>query len=249
MIRCQFKSISLPKFGNSADENEDNILEPSKSEIETETLVKFAISDGATESSFSKEWSDLLVSVYKDKSFEQAYLPETIKTISETWQSMATAINLPWYAEQKAEKGAFATFLGLTINRETSSFEVIAVGDCTLFQIRNNEIVFSFPVTSVEDFNNTPNLIASNNDYQIDLEKNVIYDSGTIQEKDILLLATDAMAVWILKQKNRSEKVRKLLIEQFEKQDEQNFEEWLNKQRKTNKIKNDDVTLLMIKFE
>lgn len=249
MISCQFKSISLPKFGNSADENEDNILEPSKSEVETETLVKFAISDGATESSFSKEWSDLLVSTYKDKSFEKTYLPETIKTISETWQSMATAIDLPWYAQQKAEKGAFATFLGLTINRETSSFEVIAVGDCTLFQIRNNEIVFSFPVTSVEDFNNTPNLIASNNDYQTDLEKNVIYDSGTIQEKDIFLLATDAMAVWILKQKNRSEKVRKLLIEQFEKQDEQNFEEWLNKQRKTNKIKNDDITLLMIKFE
>lgn len=249
MISCQFKSISLPKFGNSADENEDNILEPSKSEVETETLVKFAISDGATESSFSKEWSDLLVSAYKDKPFEKTYLPETIKTISKTWQSMATAIDLPWYAQQKAEKGAFATFLGLTINRETSSFEVIAVGDCTLFQIRNNEIVFSFPVTSVEDFNNTPNLIASNNDYQTDLEKNVIYDSGTIQEKDILLLATDAMAVWVLKQKNRSEKVRKLLIEQFEKQDEQNFEEWLNKQRKTNKIKNDDVTLLMIKFE
>lgn len=249
MISCQFKSISLPKFGNSADENEDNILEPSKSEVETETFVKFAISDGATESSFSKEWSDLLVSAYKDKSFEQTYLPETIKTISESWQSMIANMDLPWYAEQAAQKGAFATFLGLTINRETNSFEVVAIGDCTLFQIRNNEIIFSFPVTSIEDFNNTPNLIASNNDYQIDLDINVIYGSGTIQEKDILLLATDAMAVWILKQKNRSEKVRKLLIERFEKQDEQNFEEWLNKQRKTNKIKNDDVTLLMIRFE
>ena len=249
MISCQFKSISLPKFGNSADENEDNILEPSKSEIETETIVKFAISDGATESSFSKEWSDLLVSAYKDKSFEQAYLPETIKTISETWQSMAAAIDLPWYAEQKAEKGAFATFLGLTINKEENSFDAVAVGDCSLFQIRNNEIYFSFPVISIEDFNNTPNLIASNEKYQTDLENNTVYHKGEIEPNDIIILATDAIAAWILKQKNRNPKIIQILIEQFEKQDEQNFEEWLNKKRKTNKIKNDDVTLLKIKFE
>lgn len=249
MISCQFKSISLPKFGNSVDENEDNILEPSKSEIETETIVKFAISDGATESSFSKEWSDLLVSAYKDKSFEQAYLPETIKTISETWQSMATAIDLPWYAEQKAEKGAFATFLGLTINKEENSFDAVAVGDCSLFQIRNDEMYFSFPVMSIEDFHNTPNLIASNEKYQTDLENNTVYHKGEIEPNDIIILATDAIAAWILKQKNRNPKIIQILIKQFEKQDEQNFEEWLNKQRKTNKIKNDDVTLLMIKFE
>ncbi len=58
MLKCNFKSITTPKLGNAVDENEDNILEPSKSEILFDTLIKFAISDGATESSFSKEWSD-----------------------------------------------------------------------------------------------------------------------------------------------------------------------------------------------
>lgn len=249
MLQCHFKSISLPKFGNSVDENEDNILEPSKSETKTEALVKFAISDGATEASFSKEWSDLLVSAYKDKPFDKIHLSETIKAISETWQSMATAIELPWYAEQKAENGAFATFLGLTINREESFFEVVAVGDCTLFQIRNYELIFSFPASSIEDFNNTPNLIASNEKYQTDLEKNVVYHNGTIQQNDIILLATDALAAWILKQDKRLEKVKKKLINQFEHQNKKTFEDWLNKERNKNRIKNDDVTLLMIKFE
>ncbi len=55
--------------------------------------------------------------------------------------SMANAIELPWYAEQKAETGAFATFLGLTINREESIYNVVAIGDCTLFQIRNDESI------------------------------------------------------------------------------------------------------------
>lgn len=249
MLQCHFKSISLPKFGNSADENEDNILEPGKSEVESDMLIRFAISDGATESSFSKEWSDLLVSGYKDKPFDKNHLSETIKSISETWQSTVNAIDLPWYAQQKAENGAFATLLGLTINREESSFEVIAIGDCTLFQIRNEELYFLFPVSSPEDFNNTPDLIATNEKYQTDFGKNALYQSGNILPGDIILLATDALAAWILKQKNRSQKVKKKLVDQFEKQDEHALKEWLNKKRATGSIKNDDVTLLMIKFE
>ncbi len=75
---------------------------------------------------------------------------------------MATAIELPWYAEQKVETGAFATFLGLTIDKGENSFEIIAVGDCTFFQISNNELKFSFPIQSIEDFGNTPNLISTN---------------------------------------------------------------------------------------
>lgn len=101
----------------------------------------------------------------------------------------------------------------------------------------------------MEDFNNTPNLIASNEKYQTDIENNVVYHNGKIEPNDIILLATDALAAWILKQKNRNLKIRKNLIEQFEKNDETTFEEWLNKKRATSRIKNDDVTLLMIKFE
>lgn len=245
----RFKSISLPKFGNSADENEDNISEPPESELETEPLLRFAISDGATEASFSKEWSELLVRAYQEKSFDSICLPETIRSISETWKSRVDSIELPWYAQQKVENGAFATFLGLTINREENSFEAIAVGDCALFQIRNDELFFSFPVLSVDDFNNTPNLIASNEKYQTDLENNAVYQNGKVEPDDIIILATDALAAWILKQKDRHPKIKKRLIEQFEKHDKSTFEEWLKRERTSNRIKNDDVSILMIRFE
>ncbi|MCG7860445.1 hypothetical protein MD537_25915, partial [Flavihumibacter sediminis] len=95
---------------NTADENEDNLLTPSNAD---ETLLRFAISDGATETSFSKEWSDLLVTYYKDNSFEQDHFGSTLDKASKSWQSIATAIELPWYAQQKAEIGAFAAFLGV----------------------------------------------------------------------------------------------------------------------------------------
>lgn len=248
MLKCDFKSLTTQKFGNSINENEDNILEPSKSEIEFDTLIKFAVSDGATESSFSKEWSDLLVSAYKDKSFDISLLPDTLKAISFSWQSMANAIELPWYAEQKAETGAFATFLGLTINREESLYNVVAIGDCTLFQIRNNEAILTFPITTIEEFGNTPNLFSSNPKYQTEIEKTVTYYNGSIQPNDLIVIATDALAAWIFKEKDAIEKPWNHLLSILN-QSREDFEIWLNNQRKANEIKNDDVTLIIINFE
>lgn len=248
MLNCNYKSITTQKFGNSIDENEDNLLEPSKSEIEFDTLVRFAISDGATESSFSKEWSDLLVSTYKDKPFDKEHLPETLKGISDTWQAMATTIDLPWYAQQKAETGAFATFLGLTINREQNTFETVAIGDCTLFQIRNDKLILTFPVTSIEEYGNTPNLIATNPQYQTDFDRTTAYGSGSIELNDMIIIATDALAAWIFKQKNAGEKPWNHLTNILDNY-MVDFENWLNNKRHTNEIKNDDVTLLILKFK
>jgi len=253
MLPCYSKSITLPKIGNSKEENEDRILEPSESEMKSDPIVRFAISDGATESSFSRRWAELLVNAYKSESFDKEHLSETVKAISKTWQSEIKLIELPWYAQQKAEKGAFATFLGLTIDRKKNSFEAVAVGDCILFQIREGELLRSFP--RIKGFNNTPNLIASVEKYQTDLGKNVIYRPGNIQSKDIILLSTDAFAAWILKETNLGRKKLKKgwrgddLFKRLEEKNKIKFEKWLNKQRKENKIKNDDVSLLIIKFE
>jgi hypothetical protein len=247
MFSCHFKTLSLPKRGDTQDKNEDNFLIPSDAE---DILLKFAVSDGATESSFSKVWSDLLVCSFKDKSFDKEHLAETLKGISDTWQSMATAIELPWYAQEKTETGAFATFLGLTINREDKTFETVAIGDCNLFQIRNDELLFTFPVTTIEEFGNTPNLIASNQKYQTEFEKTVAYSNGSILPNDLIILATDALAAWIFKKKDAGEKPWKHLanILNFENY-KMDFENWLNNQRESKEIKNDDVTLLILKFE
>ena len=247
MLKCQYNSISLPKLGNSVDENEDNILV--QSEIVFENSIRFAISDGATEASFTKEWSDVLVRGYKDMSFDNINLPETIKKLSENWQSKIPSIeNMPWYVQKKAKKGAFATFLGLTINRVENSFDAIAVGDSALFQIRKDELIVSFPISSVENFNNRPHLIATNEKYQTDLEMNVHYRHGEIQPEDIFFLSTDALAKWFLIHSLSGSKIWKRLKNLLE--NKKNFEDWVNKRRKGNKyIKNDDVTLIMIKFE
>lgn len=248
MLTCDYKSITKQKFGNSIAENEDNFLAPSKSEVESEVLMRFAIADGATESSFSKEWSNLLVSCYKDSPFDRDKIAETVNKLSESWHSLIKVEQLPWFAQEKAKIGAFASLLGLTVDRAEHKFEAVAIGDCTLFQVRNNEVILTFPVATVDEFCNTPNLIATNRNYQTEFEKTVAYGKGSIEPADIMLLATDAMAAWIFRQWKAGERpwhhLQNILTNYRD-----DFERWLNNQRQANEIKNDDITLIAIAFE
>lgn len=250
MLKCSHKYISIAKVGNSVNENEDNLLVPSLSELESEQILKFAISDGATESLFSKEWSDLLVSCYKDKPFDLANLPLTINAISEKWQSVISAIDLPWYAQQKLENGAFATFLGITLNLVEKTYESVSIGDCTLFQVRNNELICSFPITSFEDFGNTPSLFATNSKYQTDFEKSVKYLNGQVESEDLLILTSDALAMWLFKRLNEGEKPWQSLLTLLNYEDyHTDFANWTFNKIKDNEIKNDDISVVLINIE
>ena len=251
MLKCSYKYISIANVGNSVDENEDSILVPSSSELEREPVIKFAISDGATESSFSKEWSSLLVSCYKDMPFDIANLPLTINAISERWQLKTSAIELPWYAQQKLENGAFATFLGITLNLEEQTFESVSIGDCTLFQVRNDELIRSFPITSIEDFGNTPSLFATNSKFQTDYEKSVKYLKGeAIRSGDLLILASDALAMWLFKRLSEGEKPWLILFILLKYENYQtDFSDWIFNKIKDKEMKNDDISVILINIE
>jgi hypothetical protein len=244
MLKCNFKSISIPKHGNTITENEDSFLTPKYADY---TLLKFAISDGATESSFSKEWSQLLVKSYENSSFEKNQFIDSLRKVAESWELITSEKALEWYAEQKLQLGAFATFLGITINREENYYNAVGIGDCTLFHFRNNELHHSFPIIAKEQFGNTPDLLSTNSNFQSDIDNKLKYDQHEIEANDIILLATDALAAWIFKEIEAKEKpwmqLSSFLNDENNKID---FENWLNEKRENDEIKNDDVTILII---
>ena len=249
-LKCSCKFISVVKIGNSDDENEDNILVPSLTELESEKEKKFAISDGATESIFSREWSSLLVSCFKDKPFDMVNLPSTINAISETWYSNISSIDLPWYAQEKLEIGAFATFLGLKLDLKDQVFEAVSIGDCTLFQIRNNEFLKSFPIEKYEEFGNTPALFSINPKYQTNFEETVKYLKVNVESGDLLILSSDAIAMWIFNRLNNGEKPwlnLEILLSCVKYVND--FTCWVYDKIREYKIKNDDISLILINIE
>lgn len=247
MLQCKFDFICCEKDGNTEIENEDAYLIPNKNEVGGNPIQKFAISDGATESSFSKEWADLLVTYFKDYSFEES-LPETLKLIRDSWQDKIGKIELPWYAQQKVQSGTYAAFLGLTINLDDNEWRSIAIGDSDLFIIRNNELIQSFPISKVNDFGSTPYLLSSLSTQNLEIQDYLKREQGEIQSGDLFILGTDAISAWLLSEsENQGWKNLKNLVLK-EGYSEMDFRNWIKNKRETKEIKNDDTTLIVIEF-
>jgi hypothetical protein len=243
MLACHFKTVTVPKLGYTEEENEDRFSAPVDLE---EMQLRFAVADGATEASFSKEWAALLVTSFQDRNKGPEDLAALVAWGRIEWQSLIDGIPMPWYAEQKASAGAFATLLGIQIDRQEQCFDAYASGDCTLFHIRNNQLVNSFPIQESVEFGNTPDLLCSVNGYG-GSEQWLRYQHGRILAGDGLILATDAIAAWILSRKEQDDQPWFQLDNLLSCEDAKNdFTNWLNQKRQAMEIKNDDVTLLLI---
>src|SRR5690606_35553105 len=123
------------------------------------------------------------------------------------WRQQVLSLPLPWYAEEKARKGAFSSLLGLdltatsfegNVDSQTGKWFALAVGDTCMFHIRRDQLLTAFPLANPEDFDNTPLLISSNLARNVEVWASVEELQGEWQAGDLFILATDAMAVWLL---------------------------------------------------
>ncbi|MDQ0871580.1 hypothetical protein QFZ77_000239 [Paenibacillus sp. V4I3] len=200
MVQIENTCFSLPKAGNRKDEYEDAV--GSSIFVNKDTAYyRFAIADGASESSFSDIWANLLASGYCNGKFESKHIDKSVSKLSKAWKRKLNAKNLPWYAEEKLKSGAFSTLAGITFrltDASSAGFDAVAIGDSCIFQVRGDKIIAFFPLSSIDDFHNRPVLISSNTVNNIHLKMFVKKWTGTAQTGDTFLLMTDALACWTL---------------------------------------------------
>lgn len=246
MLTYDIKTFSCSKEGHSFEENEDAFM-ISSFEFR-EDSIRIAVADGATESSFSKEWGDILVSFFCAFEYcNERFLKGIYPFLRRYWLQKVNAVNLPWYAQQKMEMGAFASFLGIDINQNEGNVNIIAVGDSNLFVFRDDKLDMAFPIKTAEDFGNNPLLISSEpsknkSDGPLFLEEVLILKPG-----DIVVLGTDAISQWILKEVEIGSNPINTLKELLNNDDQPVLLlNWLGEQRETHSIKNDDTTIILI---
>lgn len=253
----------VPKEGYSQDEYEDAFS------CSPET-GHFAIADGATESSFADLWAQCLVQRYtatppQGKPPSTPVLQEWLSPLQREWHSSIAWDRLPWYAEEKARTGAFATFLGLRFEPpkppEKPSFfkrlfggnngpanplwNAICVGDSNMFHIRNNSVARSWPLEKSSEFDSRPILISSNPNRNQPVWDDVKYLEGDYQEGDIFVLATDAIAKWFLQRVEAGSRPWQQLLE-IKNDDE--YGAFVTKLRKDFGMRNDDTTVIFFKW-
>jgi hypothetical protein len=198
------KIFKTPKHGHTDEECEDYGANRSSNDDHPETYW-FAVADGASESSYSNKWAKILAGGYCDGEFQFSDFNESLSRLSKQWRIDLVFDQLPWYAKQKLDLGAFAALAGLKLtktNEHTFNAEWEAVGDSCIFHIRDNKIIKSFPIPNVDEFKFSRVLISSNVQQNHEVQVNIQQDTTQASSGDLFLLATDAMACWILRRYN-----------------------------------------------
>ena len=218
-----------------------------------EEYSRYAVADGATRSFFPKQWAELLVEHFCE-------MPN-LSLNEENWKEWLVPIQEEWYkqVEKRVEvRGQFyltnslntrepavSTLVGLEVEKTKLEWGAMVVGDSCLFH--KSSIGFrSYLIEKSEDFTSQPEAFASfaeRNHYDPE------FISGEIQSGDMFILATDALAKWILEHKE-SENLEEVFNQLGQIENREQFNLFVDRARDEDiRLVNDDVALILISVE
>ena len=226
------RTYAVPKAGGEEGDYED-----AAAVAVDDWPVCAAVADGATESVFARAWAKQLVRGVVQKGATTA---EAFRDASAQWQAewaasaRERATDRPWYVAAKAAEGAFATVLGLSLHAD-GRWRAVSVGDCCLFHLRDGDLVQSWPFEVADAFTNRPALVPSQPTQDAPAPDAA---TGSWQAGDSFLLATDAVAAWLMR--NDPAAVSTLAFDDFQGH--------VEAARADGTLRNDDATLLVLEL-
>ncbi len=191
--------VQAPKLGNRPDENEDACA------VDVQRGC-YVVSDGASSSFASRAWAQALCGAFVESpsttwSFDD--FAACVATADGVWQAgQRGASDVPWWAEEGLRRGAHATVavLSLGMRDDQRIWRAAAVGDSCVFQLRASAagwtIVCSMPLSDARMFSGHPTLVHTG---ASPTTADIVVAAGTAIEGDVFVLATDAVAEWILR--------------------------------------------------
>jgi len=223
-----------PKAGNAAQEYEDAYA------VE-EAALRYAVADGASETSFAKQWAEMLVDRFVREPPAPANLREWVTPMQAAWAGANQPKATAWYAEEKARDGAFSSLLGLAIDQ--GRWRAMAIGDSCMFIVRSGKVLRAFPLERAEQFSNRPILLSSVARANQRVWDEVRLDEGELAAKDTVLLMTDALAQWFLVE---AEMGRRPWAALAKASTQEAFSAFVEMLRSGGALRNDDTTLIRI---
>ncbi len=243
-MHVEQQAFCLPKAGNSDADYEDAFYKPDPASAK-HRAYRFAIADGATETSYAGLWAEMLVNAYGEGKIDDRLEDKDLEPLRQEWRTQVGGRPLPWYAEEKARLGAFSTLLGLRLFRDGALLKwfAVAAGDSCLFQLRAGRLLNAFPLKRSSDFTSRPALLSSNGG-----DSALVRSSGRWKERDTFFLMTDALGCWFLRATEAKTRPWEALLDlHLDGTGGQSFAQLVQELRSTGNLKNDDVTLLRIR--
>lgn len=247
MIRLAASSFIVHKEAENLDDCQD-------ARAQSDRKGRYAIADGVTHSFFPKEWATLLV---------EHFCESTDFSLAKTdWRNWIAPIQQKWYerVEEKVrernrfyltnsfntKESAASTFIGIEFRKDSGAWEAMIVGDSCLFH-QSDTGLKSYPIEDSTDFTNRPEFFAS---FAKDNHSEPTFIHGNAIPGDTFILATDALAKWILEHKEIG-KIDAALDRLKAMETDEKFYQFIHTARHDEAIRlvNDDVTLMLISVE
>ncbi len=244
----RWRSFTLVKDGNAPEEYEDALAA-------NPSTGRFAIADGASESSFAGLWAKLLADGFVASGGRRTTV-DWLTPLQERWAQQVDPLALDWFGEEKRSAGAFATFLGLSLKKPPDGsnegrWKAMAVGDACIFQVRGDALLTAFPMSASADFGNRPALLCSRSGARELAERwsRAREYIGKWQAGDRFLLMTDALAQWFLRRAEAHDKPWDALLQRLaDPSPAAALATYIKELRRVDGLVNDDVTMLSIEF-
>ncbi|HSN93398.1 MAG TPA: hypothetical protein VLS93_19360 [Anaeromyxobacteraceae bacterium] len=236
-------AFACAKAGNRREEYEDAWAVRGG---DSPRMARVAVTDGATEASFSALWATLLAESWVRSRVTGPDFAGRLGAARRLWSRMIRNRPLPWYAAEKARRGAYAAFLGLSLLPRTGAWRALAIGDCNLFQLEGLgpglRLVRAFPLDRADQFGSSPFLVGSV--ARTDDVPDVRLAEGVLPGNGLLLLASDALSAWLLRREERGRPAWEA-VSPLGVGDAAEFEELVAWAREDG-ARNDDMTLVRI---
>ncbi|MGI5131404.1 hypothetical protein ACQEVB_31685 [Pseudonocardia sp. CA-107938] len=205
--------------------------------------------DGATEAYDALRWVEHLAGSFVTEAgpdLTGAGLLDWFARVQQQWRDEAPDRFATVIEELKFhEEGSFATFLGcrlVDLDGPRARWEAAALGDAVLFHVRAGRLLGHFPPLSVDDFGLAPDGISTQPAAVDPMMRALQFGGGRLVDGDVLYLATDALARWLLL--TDGAEVWNLLDEL---EHDAVFARLVADQRAAGRLHNDDVTLLRVR--
>jgi hypothetical protein len=236
----RLRRFALPKADGRPEEYEDACWPDVDDTVLSGSRVRVAVADGASESLLAGAWARRLAA--SACRFDPRALRRAARWAAAGWPAETArwlaGRDAPWWQVEKLSRGAHATVLVVQLHDDLR-WRAAAVGDSCLLQLSDGLVKRAFPMDSAAAFSSRPDLVNS----AAAAACQPRHATGTCQPGDRLLLATDALAMWLM---GAPDLAAGLLVELEGRSAQAAFAGWAERARGAGTLRNDDLTLLVI---
>ena len=215
------------------------------------------VADGVGTTLFSNLWARHLVDHFlaipllSDDPFEVEWW---LRLAQEHYSQRLPAMEgMPWNVLQKVQsEGSFSTLAALCVTHSSefvASAQLLALGDsCIFVKKANSERLSSFPLTMDSDFNQSPLCLPSKlNAFNRYFQRPKLTRVELV-EGDVVVVASDAVARWLINAGNGTYASREAAFELLLEQTPASWERFVWQGRERSELNDDDCTALIMRL-